>query len=84
MSSSFDINEILICLKNTYSSSDKNIRLQSEQKLSKLKDENIVTFATKLIDLLKSSKIDHNLKIAIILLLKRGIKEKIENYISQY
>ena len=78
MSSSFDINEILICLKNTYSSSDKNIRLQSEQKLSKLKDENIVTFATKLIDLLKSSKIDHNLKIAIILLLKRGIKEKIE------
>lgn len=78
MSSSFDINEILLCLKNTYSSPDKNIRLQSEQKLSKLKDENIVTFTTKLIDLLKSSKIDHNLKIAIILLLKRGIKEKIE------
>jgi hypothetical protein len=78
MSSSFDINEILLCLKNTYSSSDKNIRLQSEQKLSKLKDENIVTFTSKLIDLLKSSKIDQNLKIAIILLLKRGIKEKIE------
>ena len=78
MSSSFDINEILLCLKNTYSSSDKNIRVQSEQKLSKLKDENIVTFTTKLIDLLKTSKIDHNLKIAIILLLKRGIKEKIE------
>ena len=78
MSSSFDINEILLCLKNTYSSPDKNIRLQSEQKLSKLKDENIVTFTSKLIDLLKSSEIDHNLKIAIILLLKRGIKEKIE------
>lgn len=78
MSSSFDINEILVCLKNTYTSPDKNVRLQSEQKLSKLKDENIVTFTSKLIDLLKSNEIDKNLKLSIILLLKRGIKEKIE------
>ena len=80
MSSSFNINEILICLKNTYSSSDKNIRVQSEQKLSILKDLNIVTFTSKLIDLLQSNsnEINKDLKLSIILLLKRNIKEKIE------
>ena len=80
MSSSFNINEILICLKNTYTSSDKNIRVQSEQKLSELKDQNIVTFSSKLIEILKSnsSEIDKNLKLSIILLLKRSIIEKIE------
>ena len=80
MSSSFNIDEILICLKNTYSSTDKNIRLQSEQKLSKLKDLNIIIFSSKLIDILKenSTKIDKNLKLSAILLLKRSIKEKIE------
>ena len=80
MSSSFNINEILICLKNTYSSSDKNIRVQSEQKLSILKDLNIVTFTSKLIELIKmnSNEINKDLKLSIILLLKRNIKEKIE------
>ena len=80
MSSSFNINEILICLKNTYSSQDKNIRVQSEQKLSELKDQNIILFSSKLIDILKSNseQIDKNLKLSIILLLKRSIKEKIE------
>ena len=78
MSSSFNINEILICLKNTYSSQDKNIRVQSEQKLSELKEQNIILFSSKLIDILKSNQIDKNLKLSIILLLKRSIKEKIE------
>ena len=80
MSSSFNINEILTCLKNTYSSSDKNIRVQSEQKLSILKDLNIVAFTSKLIDLIKSNsnEINKDLKLSIILLLKRNIKEKIE------
>ena len=80
MSSSFNINEILICLKNTYSSQDKNIRVQSEQKLSELKDQNIILFSSKLIDILKSNseQVDKNLKLSIILLLKRSIKEKIE------
>ncbi len=80
MSSSFNINEILICLKNTYSSQDRNIRVQSEQKLSELRDQNIVSFSSKLIEILKSnsSEIDKNLRISIILLLKRSIIEKIE------
>ena len=80
MSSSFQINEILVCLKNTYSSPDKNIRLQSEQRLSELKDQNIVIFTSKLIDVLKlpSTEIDNSLKLSIILHLKRSIKVKIE------
>jgi hypothetical protein len=80
MSSSFNINEILACLKNTYSSTDKNIRVQSEQKLSELKDLNIVAFTSKLIDLIKSNsnEINKDLKLSMILLLKRNIKEKIE------
>jgi hypothetical protein len=44
MSSSITINEILIYLKNTFTSTDKNIRVQSEQKLSELKDLNIIIF----------------------------------------
>ena len=81
MSSSFNINEILICLKNTYSSPDKKIREESEKKLAQLKNHNIVEFATQLINLLKANiqEIDQNMKISIILLLKRSIKEKIEN-----
>ena len=80
MSSSFSINEILVCLKNTYTSPDKNIRLQSEQKLSELKDQNIIIFTSKLIDILKlpTTEIDKNIKLSIILHLKRSIKEKIE------
>ena len=80
MSSSFQINEILTCLKNTYSSTDKNVRLQSEQRLSELKNQNIVIFTSKLIDTLKlsSGEIDLNLRLSIILLLQLSIKEKIE------
>jgi hypothetical protein len=80
MSSSFNIHEILTSLRNTYSSKDTNVRLQSEQKLAKLKDENIVTFSSKLIEILKSNsdEIDKDLKLSIVLLLKRSIKEKIE------
>ena len=80
MSSSFNIQEILTCLRNTYSSKDKNVRVQSEQKLSELKDQNIITFSSKLIEILKSNseEIDKDLKLSIILLLKRSIKEKVE------
>ena len=80
MSSSFNIHEILTCLRNTYSSQDKNVRLQSEQKLSELKDQNIITFSSKLIEILKSNseEIDKDVKLSIILLLKRSIKEKVE------
>jgi hypothetical protein len=72
MSSSFNIHEILTSLRNTYSSKDTNVRLQSEQKLAKLKDENIVTFSSKLIEILKSNsdEIDKDLKLSIVLLLK--------------
>ena len=77
MSSPYNINEILICLKNTYSSPDKNIRLESEKKLAELRNQNIVEFSSQLITLLKSNEIDNNLKISIILLLKRSLKEKI-------
>lgn len=79
MSNSFNIQEILTCLKNTYLSSDKKIRNESEKILSELKELNIVTFTSKLIDLLKisSNELDKNLKMSIILLLQRSIKEKI-------
>ena len=77
MSSTYNINEILICLKNTYSSPDKKIRLESENKLAELRNQNIVEFSSQLITLLKSNEIDNNLKISIILLLKRSFKEKI-------
>ena len=81
MSASFDVNEILTCLKNTYSSPDKNIREESEKKLSELKNQNIVEFTSQLITLLKSNtpEIDKNIKLSIILLLKRSLKEKIQN-----
>ena len=80
MSTSLNIEEILTNLKNTYQSSDKNVRSQSERKLSELKDQNIISFSSKLIDLLKLSlqEVDKNLRISIILLLKRSIKERIE------
>ena len=54
MSSSNNINEILLCLKNTYSSADKKIRKESEQKLDILKNQNIIEFSTQLIMLIKS------------------------------
>jgi len=81
MSASFDVNEILTCLKNTYSSPDKKIREESEKKLSELKNQNIVEFTYQLITLLKSNapEIDKNIKLSIILLLKRSLKEKIQN-----
>jgi hypothetical protein len=80
MSTSLNIEEILTNLKNTYQSSDKNVRSQSEKKLSELKDQNIISFSSKLIDLLKLSlqEVDKNLRMSIILLLKRSIKERIE------
>ena len=76
-----NIEEILICLKNTYKSPDKKVREESEKKLSELKNQNIVSFSTQLIDLLKlpSQELDNNLRMSIILQLKRSIKEKIEN-----
>ena len=80
MSSSFNIEEILTCLKNTYLSPDKKIREQSEEKLSHLYEQNIVSFSSQLIDLLKLSlnEIDKNLRMSIILFLKRSVKEKIK------
>jgi hypothetical protein len=81
MSAFFDVNEILTCLKNTYSSPDKKIREESEKKLSELKNQNIVEFTSQLITLLKSNapEIDKNIKLSRILLLKRSLKEKIQN-----
>ena len=80
MSNSFSIEEILTCLKNTYLSPDKSVRTESEKKLSELKDQNILTFTSQLIDLLKLSinGIDKNLRMSIILLLQRSIKGKIK------
>ena len=80
MSTSLNIEEILTNLKNTYQSPDKNIRTQSEKKLSELKEQNIISFSSQLIDLLKLSlkEVDKNLRMSIILLLKRSIKEKID------
>ena len=79
MSSSFNIEEILACLKNTYLSPDKKIRDKSEEKLSHLYEQNLVSFSSKLIDLLKLSlnEIDKNLRMSIILFLKRSVREKI-------
>ena len=81
MTTPLNIEEILICLKNTYKSPDKKVREESEKKLSELKNQNIVSFSTQLIDLLKlpSQELDNNLRMSIILQLKRSIKEKIEN-----
>ena len=81
MSISFDVKEILICLKNTYSSPDKKVREESEKKLASLKNQNIVEFTSQLITLLKtdSPEIDKNIKLSIILLIKRSLREKIEN-----
>ena len=81
MSISFDVKEILICLKNTYSSPDKKVREESEKKLATLKNQNIVEFTSQLITLLKtdSPEIDKNIKLSIILLIKRSLREKIEN-----
>ena len=79
--SSFNIEEILINLKNTYLSTDKTVLKNSEKKLSELKEQNIVLFSSKLLDILKLNinEIDSNLRLSIILLLKQSIKEKIEN-----
>ena len=79
MSSTLNIEEILTCLKNTYSSANNKIRAESEKKLKELKVENIVLFTSKFIDLLSSTILDENLRMAIIILLKRLIKEKKDN-----
>jgi len=79
MASSINVEEILTCLKNTYLSGDNNIRAQSEKKLSELKEQNILSFSTKLIELLSTGQLDENLRMSIILLLKRSINQKIEN-----
>ena len=80
MSSTFNLEEVLLHLKKTYEVADKNIRQESEKKLSELQDQNILLFSSKLLDLLKLSikEIDSNLRISIILFLKRSIEEKIE------
>jgi len=67
-------------LKNTYSSLDKKVIENSEKTLAQLKNQNIVEFSTQLITILKSNlaEIDNNLKISLILYLKRSLKEKIE------
>ena len=67
-------------MKNTYSSPDKKVRGNSEKTLAQLKNQNIVEFSTQLITILKSNsvEIDNNLKISLILYLKRSLKEKIE------
>ena len=78
MSESYNINLILECLKNTYSSPDKKVRAKSEEKLAELKNQNIVDFSSQLTTLLKSNEIDKNMKISIILYLKRSLKEKID------
>ena len=77
---SFNTEEILINLRSTYMSPDKNLRMQAEEKLSEMKDKNFLGFVTQLIEILKSptNVIDSNLKISIILLLNRIIREKIE------
>lgn len=82
MSSSLNIQELLACLKNTYMATDKNIRSESEKKLLTLKEQNILYFTSQLIDLLKLSlnEIDKNLRMSIILLLKRSIDQKLKNY----
>ena len=77
MVSSFNVDEILTCLKNTYLSEHNIIRAQSEKKLSELKEQNILFFSTKLIDLLCTGQLDKNLRMSIILFLKKCIKEKI-------
>ena len=79
-SSSFNTEEILTYLRSTYMSPDKNVRMQAEEKLSEMKDKNFLEFSTQLIEILKSPTniIEPNLKISIILLLKRIICEKIE------
>ena len=46
MSTTLNIEEILICLRNTYMSPDKKVREESEKKLSELKNQNIVSFST--------------------------------------
>ena len=80
MASTFNIEEILACLKNTYLSPDKNVRTQAEKKLAELKELNILTFSSNLMDLLKMplNEIDQSLRMSIILLLKRSINEKIQ------
>ena len=67
-------------MKNTYSSLDKKVIENSEKTLAQLKNQNIVEFSTQLITILKSNsvEIDNNLKISLILYLKRSLKEKIE------
>ena len=72
MSIQNNINKILICLKNTYSSPDKKDRENSEKTLAQLKNQNMVEFSTQLITILKSNlaQIDNNLKISLILYLK--------------
>ena len=76
----YNENEILLCLKNTYTSPDKNIRTQSEEKLSTLINSNIINFSSYLIELFKKEK-DKNLRLSIILFLKRKLSEKAENNI---
>jgi len=81
MSTFSDIKEIILCLRNTFQSLDRAVRDESEKKINEFKKQDIVTFTSQLIDALKlsSKEIDSNIRISIILLLKRSIKEKIES-----
>ena len=82
-SNSYDSNEILTCLKNTYLSYDKKTRINSEQKLSSLINQNIIEFITNLLEIFKK-ELDKNLRLSIILFLKRNIEEKAKsNLISK-
>ena len=74
----YELNEIIPCLKNTYISSDKNIRMKSEQKLLSLLNENLINFITNILNILKQEK-DKNIRLSIILFLKRNISKKIES-----
>ena len=75
---SYDSEEIITCLKNTYQSPDKNIRKSSEQKLNKLINQNLIEFISNLITIFKK-QLDNNLRLSIILFLKNSIEDKIEN-----
>ena len=81
MTSEYNMEEIKICLQNTFSSGDKNIRTQSEKRLEELKNKNIFNFSSELIKLFKlsNSENDYNLRLSIIINLKRSIQEKIES-----
>ena len=73
-----DLNDILTCLQNTYMSPDKNTRMKSEEKLLIGFNENLIDFITNLMNILKQQN-DKNIRLSIILFLRRNLSKKIEN-----